>query len=68
MFDLQFLVFSGGVSHAIGQSLITKLLYVNTLIVIRMWSIFRNSVLKIGCLVFPPKITVSIWKLNSSYK
>ena len=28
----------------------------NNLIVIRMWSIIINSVLKIGLLVFPPKL------------
>ena len=28
----------------------------NNVIIIRMWSIIRNSVLNIGLLVFPPKL------------
>ena len=58
MFDLQFMVIKGGgfLCHLPITYRETIMCKSNTLIVIKMWSIFRNSVLKIDRLVFPPKL------------
>ena len=57
MFAFQFLFFRGFLTcHwpiTYHEAIMCKS---NTLIVIRMWSILRNSVLKIDCLMFPQKL------------